>query len=82
MSQASRYDINICGIGSVASKNGMRYLRRMLGTNGKKKLIVVIDEAHHAVSPSYRKVIQKISEINPKRLLLGLTATPYRMQDA
>jgi len=81
MSQASRYDINICGIGSVASKNGMRYLRRMLGSNGKEKLIVVIDEAHHAVSPSYRKVVQKISEINPKRLLLGLTATPYRMQD-
>ncbi len=81
MSQASRYDINICGIGSVASKNGMRYLRRMLGTNGKEKLVVVIDEAHHAVSPSYRKVMQRISEINPKRLLLGLTATPYRMQD-
>lgn len=82
MSQASRYDINICGIGSVASKNGMRYLRRMLGANGKEKLIIVIDEAHHAVSPSYRKVVQKISEINPKRLLIGLTATPYRMQDA
>ncbi|MBZ4664866.1 DEAD/DEAH box helicase family protein [Mahella sp.] len=82
MSQALGYDINICGIGSVASKNGMRYLRRMLGANGKRKLIVVIDEAHHAVSLSYRKVIQKISEINPNRLLLGLTATPYRMQDA
>lgn len=81
MSQASRYDINICGIGSVASKNGMRYLRRMLGTNGKEKLVIVIDEAHHAVSPSYKKVIKKISEINPKRLLLGLTATPYRMQE-
>jgi superfamily II DNA or RNA helicase len=52
MSQASRFDINICSIGSVASKNGMRYIARLLGSVGKEKLVVVIDEAHHAVSPS------------------------------
>lgn len=81
VSQASRYDVNICGIGSVASKNGLRHIGRVLGSVGKEKLIVIIDEAHHAVSPSYKKVIQKISRMNPRRLLLGLTATPYRMQD-
>lgn len=81
MSQASRYDTYICSIGSVASKNGMRYIRRMLGAVGQEKLIVVIDEAHHGVSPSYQKVLKKITEINPKRILLGLTATPTRMQD-
>jgi len=82
ISQASRYDVNVCGIGSVASKNGMRYIRRMLGVNGQEKLVIVIDEAHHAVSPSYQKVLKRINSLNPKRLLIGLTATPTRMQDS
>lgn len=81
MSQASRYDVNICSISSVANKYGYRFIRRMLGTNGKEKVIIVIDEAHHAVSPSYQKVIERITELNPKRILLGLTATPIRMQE-
>lgn len=82
MSQASRYDVNVCSISSVASKHGFRFIRRMLGTNGMKKVIIVIDEAHHAVSPSYKKVIKRITDLNPNRILLGLTATPIRMQDA
>jgi superfamily II DNA or RNA helicase len=36
--------------------------------------LVVADECHHAVSPSYRKALENISA--PFRL--GLTATPYR----
>lgn len=31
MSQASRYDINICSISSVANKYGYRFIKRMLG---------------------------------------------------
>lgn len=81
MSQASRYDINICSISSIANKYGYRFIRRMLGTPGLEKLIVVIDEAHHAVSPSYQKVLKRITQLNPNRILLGLTATPTRMQD-
>lgn len=80
MSNASRQDVYVCSIASAASKNGSRYIERMLGQVGKEKLIVVIDEAHHAVSPSYQKVIRKITNINPSRILLGLTATPTRMQ--
>ena len=34
----------------------------------------IIDEAHHAVSPTWRKVIEKI----PARYRIGLTATPQR----
>ena len=81
MSQISRQDINICSIYSVASKNGMRFIRRMLGKPGERKLIVVIDEAHHATMPSYEKVLKRIEEINPNRILLGLTATPVRMSE-
>lgn len=81
MSQTSRQDINICSIYSVASKNGMRFIRRMLGKPGERKLIVVIDEAHHATMPSYEKVLDRIDKINPNRVLLGLTATPIRMSE-
>lgn len=39
---------------------------------------IVVDEAHHGASSSYRSVID---ELNPKSLL-GLTATPERMDGA
>lgn len=41
--------------------------------------MVVVDEAHHATSASYQKVLNRIKAINPNMVLLGLTATPYRM---
>ncbi|MDR1978832.1 MAG: DEAD/DEAH box helicase family protein [Synergistaceae bacterium] len=80
ISQAVGGNIYVCNIASVANKHGMRHIPRMLKA-GKEKLIVVIDEAHHAVMPSYRKVLEKITEINPNRILIGLTATPTRMQE-
>lgn len=80
MSSASRAEINVCSIQSVANKYGYRFISRMLGVQGKEKLIVVIDEAHHAVSPSYQKVLNRFMQINPNTCILGLTATPTRMQ--
>ena len=81
MSQTSRQDIYVCSILSAASKNGRRFIRRMLGTSGAEKLIVKIEEAHHATAPSYVKVLEIIEKINPNRILLGLTATPIRMSE-
>lgn len=44
--------------------------------------ILIIDEAHR-VPPedktNYRKFIAALKEINPRLLILGLTATPYRL---
>lgn len=40
------------------------------------KLFVVFDEAHHAVAPSYRRLIFDLRERYPDMRLLGLTATP------
>ena len=81
MSVACDMDVNICCIQSVANPYGFRFIKRMLGRQGLQKLIVVIDEAHHAVSPSYRKVLTQITKLNHDRVLLGLTATPTRMQE-
>ena len=40
--------------------------------------LLVIDEAHHASSPSYRAVIDKVLARNPRAGICGLTATPNR----
>lgn len=82
MSMACRADIYVCSIASVANKYGYRFIERMLGTAGKRKVIVVIDEAHHSVAGNYQKVIKRITKLNPNRILLGLTATPKRLNEA
>lgn len=40
--------------------------------------LLIIDEAHHAASPSYRAVIDQALSRNPKTAICGLTATPNR----
>lgn len=40
------------------------------------KLFVVFDEAHHAIAPSYRRLIFDLRKRYPDMRLLGLTATP------
>lgn len=40
--------------------------------------LLVVDEAHHAASASYQKVIGKAREVNPRGKILGVTATPER----
>jgi len=42
--------------------------------------LLVIDEAHHATSKSYREVIKYYSQ-NPKLKVLGVTATPDRTDE-
>lgn len=42
--------------------------------------IIIVDEAHHAVAPSYRRILEHFGlfESQPERLLVGFTATPRR----
>lgn len=40
--------------------------------------LLVIDEAHHASSPTYRTVIDKVLARNPTAAVFGVTATPNR----
>ena len=40
--------------------------------------LLVIDEAHHASSPTYRAVIDAVLARNPRAAVCGLTATPNR----
>lgn len=40
--------------------------------------LVIIDEAHHAAAASYDTIIERVKELNPKAMVLGLSATPNR----
>jgi DNA repair protein RadD len=40
--------------------------------------VIAIDEAHHAASDSYLKVIEHAKAINPDVMIFGVTATPGR----
>ena len=42
---------------------------------------VVIDEAHHAVAPTYLRVLERLYAHNPDLRLLGITATPIRSDE-
>ena len=40
--------------------------------------LLVIDEAHHAVADSYRRIIDGVRDANPDAHVFGVTATPNR----
>lgn len=40
--------------------------------------LLVVDEAHHAVADSYRRVIDRVRDANPDARIFGVTATPNR----
>lgn len=46
-----------------------------------KNLFVVVDEAHHAVAPTYRRIITALEGRSTPIRLLGLTATPTRTSE-
>lgn len=67
--QATRLDHLFCSIGMLTN----RRLWEQLGENFYD--YIVVDEAHHGTAASYRPIFENFS---PK-ILLGLTATPERM---
>lgn len=48
--------------------------------NGEE-IYLVVDEAHHAVAKSYKKIIQYVAYHTKSMKLLGLTATPFRTSE-
>lgn len=40
--------------------------------------LLVIDEAHHAAAPTYRRIIEHVRDRNPDIAIFGVTATPER----
>lgn len=47
-----------------------------------EELFVIVDEAHHATSVTYKTLLRHLHKCVPKLYLLGLTATPFRTAEA
>ena len=69
----------ISSVQTQTSGNGER--TRMQRFEPTDFSLVVIDEAHHATSPTYRKCIDWYLKDNPNCRLLGVTATPDRADE-
>ena len=65
----------------VGSVQSLCINKDYLPNNLQKKVMILIDEAHHAVAPSYKSIIDTIRKERPDAKLLGLTATPVRGND-
>lgn len=64
-------------VSSIQTQIAGREGGRMTRFNPDDFSLIIIDEAHHAISTSYRKVIDHYSQ-NPDCKILGVTATPDR----
>ena len=73
---APNHDIVFSTIQSAAGPKGTTFLGH-LAHQSPQGLFVVVDEAHHAASPSYQKVLGQLEKLGYPAL--GLTATPVRM---
>ncbi|MBO7432198.1 MAG: DEAD/DEAH box helicase family protein [Bacteroidales bacterium] len=67
----------------ILSKDSVGRNMNMLDNwlNGQQTLYLVVDEAHHAIARTYRKVIDYVRENVPHVKIIGLTATPFRTAD-
>lgn len=66
----------------IASKDNMiRSLDKLKNWLNGEEIYLVIDEAHHAVAKSYKKIIQYVADHTKSMKLLGLTATPFRTSE-
>lgn len=66
----------VASVPTLARGNGARLAR----LRPDDFSIVVVDEAHHAVAPTYRRILDHFGLFEPgtSRLLIGFTATPRR----
>ncbi len=62
--------------GSVATLRNPKRMKSYLSAGVPD--LVIIDEAHHAVSSSYRSILTAIRAANPHCTIVGVTATPNR----
>jgi superfamily II DNA or RNA helicase len=72
----TRCPLTIASVQTLGSKSGSR-----LGVyldHGGAPDIVICDEAHHAVSPQWRRIIDAVRAANPAVKIVGMTATPGR----
>jgi len=68
-------------ISTVQTQNAGRNGGRMERFDPHEFAVLVVDEAHHATAPTYRRIIDHYRQ-NPALKVLGCTATPDRHDEA
>lgn len=72
----SESDLDIAIVSRQLLTSSGRYGQRLLAQYLSRPTIVVVDEAHHAASPTYDTILDIVTSV-PHSTLLGLTATPW-----
>lgn len=67
-------------ISTIQTQNSGNGTKRFERFDPNEFGLLIVDEAHHAVSPSYRKVLEHYKK-NPDLRILGVTATPDRADE-
>lgn len=75
--KSTRSDQDLMILSVQTLRRNLDYLQAVI----RNKVLIIVDEAHHTLAPSYRIIIKKVKELASTVKLLGLTATPVRMQD-
>lgn len=78
-SVAKEHDVVFSSIQSAVQEGNFGFLD-LMAKQSPAGLMVVIDEAHHASAPGYGRVLNELQK--HKAPLLGLTATPVRMDES
>ncbi len=61
-------------VSSIRSSDGIKFISEL----ANKCSVIIMDEAHQAIAPTYRLVLDALAFVGKKSKLLGLTATPGR----
>jgi superfamily II DNA or RNA helicase len=77
-SVAKEHDVVFSSVQSAVREGNFGFLD-LMAKQSPAGLIVVIDEAHHASAPGYLRVLNALQKVDAP--LLGLTATPVRMDE-
>lgn len=75
---AKEHDVVFSSVQSAVQEGNFGFLD-LMAKQSPRGLMVVIDEAHHAAAPGYRKVLGELQKSGAP--LLGLSATPTRMDE-
>jgi len=70
-----KHEVIVASISSICRNK--EHLRRILGN----KVMVVVDEAHHTLAPTYQNTLHLIRKYRKNVKLLGITATPVRANE-
>ena len=77
----NRSSVVVASVQTMVSKERSRFVdrKRMQKWNPKDFGLIVIDECHRAVAPTYKEILDYFKKDNPELRIIGVTATSDRL---